>query len=74
MAVIKIRGVLVDFLTKIDPDFQGTFVTTAKKGKKVIIVKYINSIYETMVDILIHYNKFIKTLKGTTFQPNTYDP
>ena len=34
MAVINIRGFLVDLLPDIDPDFYEPFVTTDKKGAK----------------------------------------
>ena len=33
MTVINIRGVLVDLLLEIDPEFYGPFVTTEKKAK-----------------------------------------
>ena len=50
------------------------FVTTEKKGEKVIIVQYMNAIYGTMLDSLLYYKKFAKTLKRTGFQLNPYDP
>ena len=34
MAIIKIRGVLVDILVKLAPDVYREFVTTDKKGVK----------------------------------------
>ena len=74
MTVIKTRLVLVDLLLEIDPEFYGPFVTTDKKGEKVIIVKCINAIYGKMVDSLLYYNKFVRTLKSTGFQINPYDP
>ena len=49
-------------------------MTTGNKVERVIIVKFINAIYETMVSSLIYYNKFVKTLKSTGFQINPYDP
>ena len=74
MTVIKIRGFLVDLLLEIDPELYGPFVTTDKKGSKVIIVQFMNSIYGTMVAGLLYYKKFVNTLKITGFQLNTYDP
>ena len=56
MAVINIRGVLVDLIFDIDPEFYGTFATIEKKGKKVIMVQF--NIYGTMLDSLIYYNFF----------------
>ena len=64
MSVIKIRGVLLDIY----------FVTTYKKGEKLIIVQCVNFIYGTMVANLLYYNKFVKTLKRTGFRINSYDP
>ena len=74
MAFIKIRGVLVYLLLNIDPYFYGTFVITYKKDKKVVILKCMDAMYGTMVDSLIYYKKFVKTLKRTIFQINPYDP
>jgi hypothetical protein len=34
MAIIKIRGVLVDILVKIAPDIYKSYITTDKKGTK----------------------------------------
>ena len=34
MVVINTRGVLVDLLLEIDPDFYGPLVTTYKKGER----------------------------------------
>ena len=45
MTVIKIRGVLVDLLLKIDSEFYGPFVTSYKKGDKLRIVKFLDAIY-----------------------------
>ena len=73
MAVISIRGFLVELLLLIDPDLYGPFVTTDKKGEKVMVVQCMNAIYGTMVANLL-YKKIVKTLKSTRFQLNPYDP
>ena len=57
----------MDLLLDIDPELYGPFLTTEKKGKKVLIVKCINAIYLMVVDILIYYNNFLKTFKSTGF-------
>ena len=54
MVVIKIRGVQVDLLLKIYPDFYGPFLTTYKKGENVLIVQCMNAIYGTMEASLIY--------------------
>ena len=64
----------MDLLLDINPEFYGTFVTTDKKGEKVIIVQCMNAIYGTMVSSLMYYNKFVKTMKRIGFQLNLYHP
>jgi hypothetical protein len=74
MAIIKIRGVLVDMLLDIAPDVYGPYVTTDKKGVKQLITQCLNAIYGTMVASLLYYNKFCRTLKTNNFIINPYDP
>ena len=64
----------MDLLLDIDPELYGPFVTTDKKGEKLIIVQFINNICGTMVASLLYYNKFVNTPKSTGFQLNPYDP
>ena len=73
MSVINIRGILVNLILETDPELYGTFVTTDKKIKKVIILQYMDTIYGTVVDSLIYYKKFVKTLKTKGLQLNQYD-
>ena len=60
MEFINIRGVLLGLLLDIDPELYGPFVTTDKKGEKVIIVQCMNDIYGTMVDSLLYCKKCCK--------------
>jgi hypothetical protein len=62
MAIIKIRGVLVDILVKIAPDVYKSYVTTDKKGIKQLLVQCQNALYGTMVASLLYYRKFTKSL------------
>ena len=73
MTVIKIRGVLVDLLLKIDSEFYGPFVTSYKKGDKLRIVKFLDAIYWTMVASLLYYKKFVKILNKNWLQLNLYN-
>ena len=73
MSIIKIRGVLVDMLLYIAPDFYGPYVTTDRKGIKKLITQFMNTIYGTMVEIILYYCKFCKTLKLNKFKMNPYD-
>jgi hypothetical protein len=74
MAIIKIRGVLVDMLLDIAPEAYKPFVTTDKKGTKQLIVQCQNAIYGTMVASLLYYRKFRKSLLSVGFEFNPYDP
>jgi hypothetical protein len=74
MAIIKIRGVLMDMLLEIAPEVYGPYVTTDKKGVKQLITQCLNAIYGTMVASLLYYIKFVKTLKRNDFALNPYDP
>jgi hypothetical protein len=62
MAIIKIRGVLVDILVKIAPDVYKSYVMTDKKGTKQLLVQCQNALYGTMVASLLYYRKFTKSL------------
>jgi len=73
MAILKIRGVLVDMLLQIAPDIYSPFVTTDKKGVKQLIVQSQNAIYGTMVASLQFYFKLRKTLTRNEFVINPYD-
>ena len=74
MAIIKIRGILVDILVDLAPDVYREFVTTDKKGVKQLVVQCQNVLYETMVASLLYYRKFIKSLTNIAFVLNPYDP
>ena len=74
MAIIKIRGLLVDMLVDIAPDVYKPYVTTDKKGVKQLIVQCLNAIYGTMMAGLMYYTKFCKSLLSVGFIFNPYDP
>ena len=58
--IIRIRGVVVDWLVKIAPEVYGPFVTTDKKGNKVLLVECWNAIYGTMIAGLLYYRSFLR--------------
>ena len=74
MAIIKIRGILVDMLVDIAPDVYKEFVTLDKKGNKQLIVPCLNAIYGMMMASLLYYRKFCKSLTDKGFIFNPYDP
>jgi hypothetical protein len=74
MAIIKLRGILVDMLLDIAPNTYQPFVTTSKAAEKQLIVQCKNAIYGTMVASLLYYKKFSKSLISYGFEFNPYDP
>ena len=74
MAIIRIRGVLVDMLLDITPAIYKPYVTTDWKGVKILIVRCQNAIYGTMMVNLLYYCKFSQSLINIGFEFNPYDP
>jgi hypothetical protein len=74
MAIIKLRGVLVDILVALAPDVYKSYTTTDKKGSIQLLVQCQNALYGTMVASLLYYRKFTKSLTGIGFELNPYDP
>jgi hypothetical protein len=72
--IIRIRGVVVDWLTKIAPEVYNKFVSQDKKGDKTLLVECMNAIYGTMVAGLLYYRKFAQSLERKNFIKNSYDP
>jgi hypothetical protein len=62
MAIIKIRGVLMDILFQIASDVYKSYIMTDKKGMKQLLVKCQNAPYGAMVASLLHYHKLTKSL------------
>ena len=60
MAIIRIRGILVDILVKIALDTYGPHVTIDKRGNKHLIVQCENTIYGIITASLLYYKKFSK--------------
>ena len=74
MAIIKIRGILVDILVDLAPDVYREFFITDKKGFIKLVVQCHNAQYGTMVASLLYYRKFVKSLTDIGFVLNPYDP
>ena len=72
--IIRIRGVVVEWLVKIAPDVYGPFVYVDKKGNKVLLVECWNAIYGAMVAGLLYYRKFSESLAEQGYVANAYDP
>jgi hypothetical protein len=74
MAIIKLRGVLVDILAEIAPDVYKKYATKDKKGVSHLIVQCQNALYGTMIVSLLYYRKFTKSLTDVGYEINPYDP
>ena len=72
IAIINIRGIFVDMLLDIDPDVYGPCITIYGKRIKQLITQCINSIYGTMVAIILYYCTFCKMLELNKFKMNPY--
>ncbi len=72
--IIRITGVIVDWLVKVSPKVYASHVATNSMGKKSLLEECYNAIYGTMVAGLLYYRKFSSSLKKRGFMVNPYDP
>ncbi len=72
--IIRITGVIVDWLVKVAPKVYASYVATNSKGVNSLLVECYNAIYGTMVAGLLYYHKFSSSLKNRGFMVNLYDP
>jgi hypothetical protein len=72
--LVRLRGRIVEMLCEIAPEAYPPFVTTNKKGEKILLVQCMNALYGTMVASLLYYKKFVKSLEREGFTLNPYDP
>lgn len=71
--MMKITGVLVDMLVKLDPKTYSGFVVY-ERGVKVLYVQVLRAIYGMLQSALLWYKTFRKDLEGIGFKFNPYDP
>jgi hypothetical protein len=72
--IIRICGVVVDWLTKIAPEVYTQYVSVDRKRGKTLLVECMNAIYITMIAGLLYYRKFAESLERKKFIKNPYDP
>ena len=72
--IIRIRGILVDYLLDIDREAYEDYVTIDKKGVKQLLTLCLNALYGTIKASLLFYAKFRRTCKRNDFEINPYDP
>ena len=70
--IMKIRGVLVDWLVDMDPDAYTRFVVY-ENGKKVLYVEILRALYGMLIASLAWYRKLKSDLEEIGFQFNPYD-
>jgi hypothetical protein len=71
--MMKITGVLVNMLVKLNPELYGPYVVY-EKNRKVLYVQVLRAIYGMLKAALLWYKKFRKELEGDGFKFNPYDP
>ena len=73
MAIIKLRGVMVDIISKISSYYK-VYVTRDKRGVNQLLLRCQNALHGTMVACLLYYCKFTNSLTIIGFEINLYDP
>ena len=71
--IMKITGVLVDYLVDIAPEVYGPYVVF-ENGRKVLYVQVLKALYGMLVAALLWYKKFRGDLEKEGFEFNPYDP
>jgi Reverse transcriptase (RNA-dependent DNA polymerase) len=71
--MMKIRGPLVDMLTKLDPELYLSYVVQ-ENDKKVLYVQLLKALYGTLQASLLFYKKLKKDLESIGFKINPYNP
>ena len=71
---IRVRGDLVQALLEIAPKVYKPYVTKDNKGNLILLIRCLNDIYGTMIEGLLFYKTFFKTLPREGFEINSYDP
>ena len=74
MAIIKIRGFLVDIILDITPDVYVPCVIMDRKDVNQLIFQCQDTIYGTITASLLYYKKFKKSLEDEGRKLNPYDP
>jgi len=71
--IIRITGVIVDWLVKAAPKVYAKYVAVNNRKEKSLLVECFNAIYGTMVAGLLYYRKFSRSLQKRGFIMNPYD-
>ena len=71
--VMKVKGVLVDWLIELDAAAYSTYVVM-ERGVKTLYLVLERAIYSMLVASMIWHRKFKKDLEGIGFKFNPFDP
>ncbi len=72
MDILKIRGMLVEYLVKIAPNTYAPYVTY-ERGTPVLYLELLKAVYGMLKSALLFYRKLRKDLEGQGFERNPYD-
>jgi hypothetical protein len=73
--MMKITGVLVDMLVKLNPELYGPYVVYERNRRnKVLYVQVMRAIYGMLEAAILWYKKFRGELEQKGFKFNPYDP
>jgi hypothetical protein len=73
--MMKITGVLVDLLVKLNPELYGPYVVYKRNRRnKVLYVQVMRAIYGMLEAAILWYKKFRGELEQKRFKFNPYDP
>ena len=71
--LLKITGVLIDFLLELAPEVYGPSVVF-EDGKRVLYLQVLRGLYGMLTSALLWYRKFRSDLEGEGYEFNPYDP
>ena len=71
--IMKVRGILVDWLLEIDPLAYSSYVVI-ERGEKVLYLEILRAIYGMLEASLLWHRKFKRELEEIGFAFNDYDP
>ena len=69
-----LRGELAELMVKINPSMYGKYVTSDKKGHKLLYVELQKAIYGTLNASLLFYQRLVKQITIDGFKLNPYNP
>ena len=71
--IMKITGVLVNLLVKIQPEIYGPYVVY-ENNRKILYVRVLKALYGSLVASLLWYKQFRSDLEDKGYKFNPYDP